>query len=386
MIGIDCRSLLESQGRISGVENYTVSIVNRLMAGGHSGSYRLLVNSARDAGITTDLQVAPEKIWQRRIPNKLLNLSVRLFGRPRFENLYRAAIPGMNVLWLPDIRPFAVRRSTKVALTIHDLSPLVHPEFFSWQRRIWHRFVRFPQAIRRADLVLAVSEYTKAEVVARCKVAPEKVLVAYPGVDLQRFRFDLDGEGIAEVCQRLQLPPRFILAVSTLEPRKNILGLIRAFEKIADPDAGLVIAGRPGWLYQPILQAIQASPKAGKIKLLGYVSEGDKPYLYAAATTLCYPSFYEGFGLVCLEAMACGTPVVTSARTSMPEVCGDAALLVEPYRMHSIVAGLDAMLGSQDLRREYRRRGLARAQAFSWDATAAAVDAALQQLDATQKT
>jgi glycosyltransferase involved in cell wall biosynthesis len=309
------------------------------------------------------------------VPNKIFNLLLRA-NLLRLENLYGH----FDALWLPDLRPFAIKPKTKLVLSVHDLSPVLHPEFYSRRRRIWHWLLNYKKSFARADLIFAVSEYTKYDLVKIFDLDPKKIEVVYPGIDHKQFHANLDQRLKHKVREKYNLPEKYILAVSTIEPRKNLSGLVEAFEHVEDPELHLVFAGRLGWLYRDFLERLAHSPKKAKIKLLGYIPEQDKPFLISQAEMLCYPSFYEGFGFQPLEAMACGVPVITSARTAMPEISGDAALLVEPSHLEDLSAAIKSLLEDQKLRAELVGRGLARSAAFSWERSAEKMLAALRKL------
>ncbi len=358
-IAIDLRSLMETGGKISGIENYVLNITDRL-ADRNSDIFGFYNNFKKVQLPSLNSKL---KIQQTAIPNKILNAALRFFGLPKFEKLYN----DFDLLWMPDLRPFAISKKTKFVLSVHDFSPVVHPEHFSWKRRIWHRVIDYKKSFKRADLLLAISEYTKTDLIKLFGINPEKIKVVYPGVDHSIFKTDLDPVRITNVQKKYDLPEKFILSICTLEPRKNILGLVKAFEQTSDPEAYLVIAGRLGWLYDDLLKAIANSPKKDRIKMLGYVAEADKPYLIANAKMVCYPSYYEGFGFVPLEAMACGVPVITSARTAMAEVCADAALLIEPYAQVDLTAAINNLLSDQALRQSLIAKGLQRSLMFNWE-------------------
>jgi glycosyltransferase involved in cell wall biosynthesis len=372
-VAVDLRALMETGGKISGVENYTLNVVNELERM-HAGSFEYTMNAYRDVVLPAGLNASVTgKIHKSSVPNKLLNASLTVLHAPKFESLYGK----FDVLWMPDIRPFAIKAAARLVVTVHDISPFVHPEFYSLKRRIWHSIAGYRRALARADVVIAVSEYTKADLEQFFGLDAGKVKVVYPGIDHEKFKPNLDAEKRERVRTKYALPNRFVLAISTLEPRKNILTLVRAFSHVTDPDVHLVIAGRRGWLYEEIFKAIAASAAREKIHYVDYVDEADKPYLILLAEILCYPSFYEGFGFQVAEAMACGVPVITSARTSMPEVSGGAAFLVEPHQLTDLVSAMNALLGSAQLRAAYIDRGLARAKDFSWQNTAAQISAIL---------
>lgn len=360
-IAVDLRSLMERGGQISGVENYLLHVLDRLPL--KNENYFGFYNSFHSVQIPKLKQAL--KIKHTSVPNKILNSGLTLIGRPKFEKLYGK----FDVLWMPDLRPFAIGSKTKLAITVHDLSPVMHPSLYSLKRRIWHRVVRYKKSFDRANLIFAVSEYTKYDLIKIFGINQNKIKVIHSGIDHQRFNTNLDSGIKRKVRTRYNLPDRFILSISTIEPRKNIASLISAFERVKDQDVFLVIAGRLGWLYESMLRQIMNSPKKDRILLTGYVSEEDKPYLISLSEIVCYPSYYEGFGFVPLEAMACGVPVITSARTSIPEICQDAALLVEPRSLPDMVTALDALLVDQKLRQSFISKGLLQAKRFDWDKT-----------------
>jgi glycosyltransferase involved in cell wall biosynthesis len=380
-VAIDLRSVAETGGKISGVENYCINLFNRLTSE-HPGDFIEIINRYKPAHFPESMEV-PLYLQQTRIPNKLFNAELALTRYPKFENLYGP----FDILWMPDIRPFAIKPKTKLAVTVHDLSPLMHPEYYSLKRRLWHTVASYKRAILRADAIFAVSEYTKSDIVKKFNISPERVKVIYPGVDLCQFKPKeqfAEGE-LAAVWAHYHLPKKYILALSTIEPRKNIASLITAFENISDNQTELVIAGRLGWLYKPLLNRIANSPKHKKIHVLGYISEKDKPAIIAQAEMLCYPSFYEGFGFQPLEAMACGVPVVASARTSVPEVCGGAALIVEPNHPEDIAEAINALLRDAPLRAAMIAKGLARAPKFDWHAGARRIYDTFKELSGDNK-
>ncbi|MDB4940103.1 MAG: group 1 glycosyl transferase [Candidatus Doudnabacteria bacterium] len=375
-IAVDLRSLMETGGKISGVENYLLNVLDRLPVAQSNKQieYFGFCNSYRPVMLPEIKQSLTVK--KTKIPNKILNAGLTFFNQPKFENLYGQ----FEILWLPDLRPFAISDKTKLAITVHDLSPVMHPKLYSLKRRIWHHVVRYQKSFDRANIIFAVSEYTKYDLIKIFKINPDKIKVIYSGIDHQRFNQNLDNKIKEQLRQKYNLPKRFILSISTIEPRKNISTLIAAFERIKDQDVNLVIAGRLGWLYKDLLKQIEKSPKRNQILLTGYINETDKPYLISLSEILCYPSYYEGFGFVPLEAMACGVPVISSTRTSMPEICEDAALLVEPSSLTDLTTALNALLENQSLREDFIAKGLVQAKKFNWDKTVQQINNYLMEL------
>jgi glycosyltransferase involved in cell wall biosynthesis len=260
-------------------------------------------------------------------------------------------------------------------VTIYDLSFYHYPEAFRpWNR--WYLSLFTALTARRARRVIAISESTKRDVVKILGVSPDRVDVAYCGVD-DLFR-PLPAAEVAQFQRQRALPDRFILFLGTLEPRKNVHKLIRAYGRwrLAEPDVPkLVVAGGKGWYYDQIFAEVERLGLTGEVIFPGYVAQQELPLWYNAADLFVYPSRYEGFGLPVLEAMACGTPVVTTNVASLPEVAGDAALLVSPDDESQLLEAMRRALSDVSLRQEIVTKGLAHAADFTWARTA------LQTLD-----
>ncbi len=361
-IALDFRGLLS--GRVSGVENYIFNIMERLLVLDHENQYMLLENAYKAKDLSS-LHFINTQIVQRRIPNKFFNGSLKLFGVPKFEKYFGQ----FDTLFLPNFNFFALKASTKLVVTVHDMSPVVTPEYYSIKRRIWHWAVNFKKTLARANKIIAVSEYTKADLIRLFNVPAEKIVVIYPGIDRQIFSPNLPDEKLREVRNRYSLPGEYILFLNTIEPRKNLVAFIKAFEQLPGNES-LVIGGKAGWKYGPIFKAIENSPKRRLIKYLGYVPENDKPYLIHLARAVGFPSFYEGFGFPALEALSLGVPVLTSQLTSLPETIEDAALMVNPYNIEELASGLKSIMTDDQLRQRLIARGLEQAKKFDWDIAA----------------
>ncbi|HIQ04823.1 MAG TPA: glycosyltransferase family 1 protein, partial [Anaerolineae bacterium] len=224
------------------------------------------------------------------------------------------------------------------------------------------------QAVRRADHIIAVSECTKQDAARLLGVNETKITVIYEAAD-PFFRPVPSEEAKTWLRTRYSLPERFILFVSTIEPRKNVQGLLRAYHLLREDyrvEAPLVLVGARGWLYDEVFATVEELTLSQHCRFLGRVRRNDLLYLYNAASCLVQPSFYEGFGLTLLEAMACGTPVITSNVSSMPEVVGDAGLLVDPNDTAGLAVAMWRVLSDADLHSQLREKGLKRAASFSW--------------------
>ena len=260
-------------------------------------------------------------------------------------------------------------RHLPTVLTVHDLIFRHLPQHHKRLNR-WYLNLAMPLYVRRATHLIAVSEATRRDLMAAYGVPAEKITVIYEAAD-PRFgpRDALEQQTIRA---NYGLPPAYFLYLGTIEPRKNLLRLLRAWEPLylAGEAPPLVIVGKRGWLSEPFFEAVERSPAREGLILTGYVLDDDLPALIAAATAFVFPSLYEGFGLPPLEAMACGTPVLCSDRSSLPEVVGDAALLFDPTDEEAIRAAMRRIWADEALREALRRRGMARAKRFSWRRTA----------------
>jgi glycosyltransferase involved in cell wall biosynthesis len=254
-----------------------------------------------------------------------------------------------------------------VVTTVHDLSFIRFPHLFRPVNRIYLKVMATLSA-RRASRIVAVSEHAASEAVCLLGVPRERIDVVYHGVD-PAFR-PLAAEAVATFCERQGLSDPFLLFVGTLEPRKNLVRLIEAFAQVYDGRTRLVLVGGKGWLYDDLFRRVEELDLGDAVLFPGYVRSSELPLWYNAATALAYPSLYEGFGMPVTEAQACGTPVLTSDDSSLPEAAGEAALLVDPHKVEEIAAGLRRILVEEALREDLKKRGLVHAREFSWSRTA----------------
>jgi glycosyltransferase involved in cell wall biosynthesis len=262
------------------------------------------------------------------------------------------------------------RRGRRV-VTVQDLTCLRFPHYHPWARRMLFRMA-LRQAVRQADAIIVPSSATRRDLTTRFGGAAPKVRVI-PLAHGEQF-VPLEPEETARITGRYGLSWHdYLLFVGNVEPRKNLLAVIEAYNRLrsrARSAPPLAIVGGEGWKNQAIHRAAAVSPVASDIRFLGRVDDDELPALMNGALAFLYPSIYEGFGLPPLEAMACGTPVITSNRSSLPEVVADAALLVDPDDRSELAEAMARIVDEQSLREELRDRGLKQAQRFSWDETA----------------
>jgi len=370
-IGLDIRSLMDKH--YSGVSEYTYNLIINLLSLDKANEYYLYYNSFRNLdNHIPDFKSSQVRIIKTRYPNKIFNYFLqKAFKYPQIDK----KLGKMDIFLAPHINFLSLSGGPKTILTIHDLSFLRHPEFFSRRKNFWHRMINVRGLVKKFDKIVAVSENTKNDLIDFCRVGDDKVQVIYSGVDSSYYPFRKNDERLPLVKKKYNLPYKFMLYLGNIEPRKNLGGLIRAYNLLRQeqPTLGeykLVIAGATGWKIGDTFEELDNSPYKDDIIFLGYIDKDDKAALYNLATIFVYPSFYEGFGFPPLEAMACGLPVITSNISSLPEIVGGAALTIDPYNVQSLAQAIIQLLGSQDLRDELSRQGLERAKIFSWQKTA----------------
>lgn len=258
----------------------------------------------------------------------------------------------------------------KTVTTIYDLFPIVHPEWGSPYLRNLYEKIIFP-GLKSVDRIIAISEYTKQDMVKYWKIAPERIEVIHLGVACEVFK-PLDSQILFETSRRYRLPKRFFLMLGPFDPWSDPRASIRAFAHLPKTfsDLELVLIGHPGSLVDQALALAENLKISNRVRYLGYVPFKDLIALYNLSLCLLYPSLYEGFGLPILEAMACGVPVITSNKTAIPEVCGDAAAQLDPANEEEILAALIKMVDKESWRSSLREKGLLRAKSFPWAETA----------------
>ncbi len=296
--------------------------------------------------------------------------------------------PWRRILWEQIAQPWVVRQERlhllhalayvtpivapcPTVVTVHDLSFVRYPEAFRPLNRLYLQ-VMTRRSVLRARRIIADSFSTRDDLVQTWNIPSERIYVVHVGVE-KAYR-PAPPEAVEAFRRRRGLPERFVLYLGTLEPRKNVIAAVEAFARwiqaTGDRTTWLILGGAKGWYYERIFSRVQELGITDRVRFPGYIPSAELPDWYRAAEVFLYPSLYEGFGLPPLEAMACGTPVITSNTSSLPEVVGDAALKVDPHDVEAIAEALARLLEDADLRRQLREAGLERARLFSWERTA----------------
>lgn len=261
--------------------------------------------------------------------------------------------------------PISPSISKNYAITIYDLIPILYPSyvtpFYAWQSR-----VLLPGILKKSSIILSISQYTKDDIIKRYQIDPQKIFVTPLGVS-DHFHPATHTE-IQSFRKRYNLINPFILFVGAIEPKKNIISIIKAFHQARQkqPELELVIAGKRAWKYQKIFYLIDSLKLNKSIHFLNFIPYEDLPVLYCAASVFVFPSNYEGFGLPPLEAMKCGTPVIVSNRSSLPEIVGPQGQMVEPDDYTCLAKKILTILGDESIRTEHISYNLERAKQFTW--------------------
>lgn len=354
-VGIDARLVYYSQ---AGIGQYIVHLVNGLAQVDGNNEYVLLQSRKDDTTILDRPNFRRVSLWtpsHHRLERYSLNVELMRLG--------------LDVLHSPDFIP-PHRPSCKSVITVHDLAFLLYPHFLTKESARYYGHI--DQAVRWTDHIISVSESTKRDTIQHLGVPEDKITVVHEAAN-PIFRALDQNKAREQVRNRHGVDGRYILFVSTIEPRKNVPTLIRAVWQLQEcykEDVRLVLAGGKGWLFEDAFAVVEELNMGDQVHFLGRVSSEDLLNLYNAAELLAHPAFYEGFGLPPLEAMACGLPVVVSNVASLPEVVGDAGLLIDPHNVDELTFAMWRVLNDSELCKEMQAKGLSQAQCFSWERAA----------------
>lgn len=363
-IFIDVRSLYAAI--ISGVPEYARLMIKSLAAEAPNEEFLFFANQSgkRAGGYPLENEVAG-KWLNYGVPNKIWSTASRLFNLPKIDKIVPA-----DVYWSPHLDILSFKNPRKHVLTIHDLSFVLYPEFFTRKKNFWHWRQNYEKQIREAGRIVAVSEFTRRSIIERFGIEEKRIICIYPGVNDRYREPEPDEKRIQEFREAKGVDFPFLLQVGTLEPRKNAIGTIRAFNLLKQQERfrnlRLILVGAKGWLYEQILAEAEDSPFRGDIVIWGRAAEDDLFMLYHLASAFVYPSFFEGFAFPCLEAQACGTPVVTSDRGPMPEVLGESAVLVNPWKTYELALAIERILVENKTKERLVAAGRKNAERFRW--------------------
>jgi glycosyltransferase involved in cell wall biosynthesis len=383
-IGIDARCLEEKD--ISGIGEYAMELIKNLLLIDNINSYTIFSNSFKAENSRLNYFQEFENITLRRLryPNKILNFLIWYFGYPKLDQL----MGEVDILFAPNINFISVSKRCSLVLTFHDLSFERLPQFYLGKRRLWHKYFVAPRKLARlASKIIAISDSTKKDLIDLYNIPENNIKVVYHGVGKEYCKIRKNDPKLLKIKKKYNLPDKFLLYLGTIEPRKNIDSLIKAYREFRKNNPSLeayklILVGGANFLKSRQLESIKKGAYGQDIYLTGYIPKEEKPYFFNLASLSIYPSFFEGFGLPLLESMACGTPVITSHSSSMPEVVSDAAVLVNPMKAAELSGALASLLESRALYDKFRGKGLMRSSLFSWENCA---EQTLEIITATKK-
>ncbi len=349
---------------IAGLGRYTQELMTALLAIDSKNDYVAFYNRPGEAQVEPPLDRLPRLTTNLATKPWRMSALLAHFARVPQDRLF----PAVDLFHATDhLLPRLAR--VRSVFTLHDLVFRFYPETHKPLNR-WFLTLMMPRFLEAADAVIAVSEWTKKDAIELYGLDEDKIRVVYEGVN-PRFR-PASAESISAVRQKYGILEKFILCVGTIEPRKNLTSLLEAYHSVRNGrrDLKLVIVGKMGWLYEGFFRRLRELGLENEVIFPGFVPDEDLPSLYSAADLFVFPSLYEGFGLPVLEAMACGTPVVTSNSSSLPEVTGEATVLVDPNDVQALIRAMSAVLDNKELRGELHAKGLRQAAKFSWETAA----------------
>lgn len=361
----------------AGVGQYVRSLVDAMLAQDTRNKYTLITSGrpSKEHPFPSAGNVRGRSVF---IPDRYLNVLWYRWRAPLYANGFTG--PADIYHGLDFGLPPLMGRVRKV-VTVYDLAFLQYPETAVPSLAAYLNKV-VPEAVAAADVVAAISHATKQALIEHYKAPPQKITVIPCGV-AAHFQRVTDPALLEATRRKFNLQHPLILGVGTLEPRKNHLGLIKAFHEARqsqESPAMLALAGGQGWLYEETRRVVTELKLEDSVRFLGRVNDADLVALYSLADVFAFPSFFEGFGMPPLEAMACGAPVITSNTSSLPEVTGDAALLVDPHDTQALAGAIRRLIGDERLREELRQKGYIQAQRYTWSESASKMLAVYQKL------
>ena len=350
----------------AGIGNYVRSLVDAMLAQDDTNQYTLLTSGRppRERPFPSAENVRGRSLI---IPDRYLNVLWYRWRLPISATFFTGQV---DIYHGPDFVLPPLNGKLRKVVTVHDLAFLEHPEYAVPELAAYLKKV-VPEAVEAADVVASVSQTTRQTLIEHFQTPLEKITLVPNGIRAY-FRRITDPVLLEATRHKFGLKSPLVLGVGTQEPRKNHLGLIKAFHKAVSTGnkstrpAMLALAGGSGWLYEETEQIVAELKLEKKVRFLGRVSDLELMMLYSLADVFVFPSFYEGFGVPPLEEMACGTPVITSNTSSLPEVIGDAAIMVNPHKINEIASAINRVLENKQLQEDLRQKGYTRAAHFTW--------------------
>ncbi|MFA6130994.1 MAG: glycosyltransferase family 1 protein [Patescibacteria group bacterium] len=365
IIGVDIRHLCAPT--ITGVPRYTLELLHELFLLDPTTQWVLFASGRKMA--LKRLPYFPEKnvsLCTHLLPNKLVNAKI-LLGK----NLEDFCTRKPDIWFFPNQN--IIRTRLPYVLTVHDVSFRIFPEFFSYKSRLWYALTHFETLLKNAAHLITVSESTAHDLSSIFSIPKEHMSAIPLGYEKQYQPTVKPSD--ESYLRNYKIEKPYFLSLATLEPRKNILGILEAYELFCAESKrkiDLVFAGGSGWRTKSFLDRVRHSPHQKQIHVLGYLRDQERSAFYRHAEAFLFPSFYEGFGLPVLEALASGTPVITSPVSSIPEVAKDAAIYVDPYLVSDIAEAMRLVSTDPLLQNALRKKGPQIAHSFSWKSTAEA--------------
>ncbi|MCD4705281.1 glycosyltransferase family 4 protein [bacterium] len=360
-IAVDISPL--KQENLSGVGRYLQEVLSRLLILDQDNEYFLISFGRKNKDIKVDLSKFKNVHFiHHNIPSKLVFLTSFLFSWPRIK---------VDIFWLANFNIYNLVSKTKLITTIHDLSFRKYPQFFNFKRRLWHFLVRPLKTIRKSYKLITVSKNTALDLQNQYNISRDKIIVSSLGIS-SRYKVINDEVKLEKIKLKYNLADNFILFLGTREPRKNLLAILKAFQKIEKDRLELVIVGGRGWkeiFWKKYYQTLNDDLKK-RIKILNYISEKDLSSLYNLAKVFVWPSFYEGFGLPVCEALACNCPVITSNNSSLPELVQNNALLIDAFNVNDLYQALGQLLDDEELYSFYKNKKFNQEYYYNWNEAA----------------
>lgn len=351
----------------TGVEHYGERLLRALFEQDQSNLYSL-VYMAFITKPNPDFQLTAQNVKQRRIawmPGKLYNLLLRSpFGLP--IDVLAGIKP--DIFFFPNFVRWPLLITKKSVTVVHDLGFIEVPHVLKTKHHRWYLSVAVPRSLKRSSHVVAISEATKRDVITHYGIPADHISVITPAVDHSVF-YKRPAHEVNRVKQKYGVNGNYVLYLGTVEPRKNIMGIIRAYAALpaeARSTYKLVLAGGKGWSNQDVQEEVKKLPQE-QVIFTGYVADEDVPALYSGASVFLYPSIFEGWGMQVVEAMACGAPVITANNSSLPEAGGKAARYVDAYNQSSINQTVLEVVQDENLRKQMSIDGIAHSKRFSWE-------------------